>query len=158
MVVEAKAKAKKKKTRLVKRGDEFKHRGVFRDNKSLRKHYKKGPSTKVQDCTMVQIIEEEYLVPETGKPLALEDHQRKILNHWFTPINGRLRYNTYVYSCPKKSGKTEIAGAVMYAFSKCYGGDCYSIANALAHAQERAFTRGVASLRTLRREQGERFE
>ena len=72
MEVKAKPKAKKK-TRLVKRGDEFKHRGVFRDNKSLRKHYKKGPSTKVHDCTMVQIIEEEYLVPETGKPLALED-------------------------------------------------------------------------------------
>ena len=158
MEAKTKPKAKKKKTRLIRKGDEFKHRGVFRDNTRFPRAKREGISIRNPDCVMVEVIEKEYLVPETGKPLVLEDHQRRILNHMFTPVNGRLRYNTYVYSCPKKSGKTEIAGAVMYAFSKCYGGDCYSIANDLAQAQERAFTRVVASLKTLRREQGERFE
>ena len=153
----AKPKVKKKRTRLVRKGDEYKHRGVFRDNKSLRKYFKKGPGVKKADCVMVEVIEQEYLVPETGKPLALEDHQRRILNHFFTPINGRLRYNTFVYSCPKKSGKTEVAGAIMYAWAKCYGGDCYSIANDLAQAQERAFTRVVGSLKTLKREHEDRY-
>ena len=55
----AKPKVKKKKTRLVRKGDEYKHRGVFRDNKALRKYFKQGPGVKKADCVMVEVIEQE---------------------------------------------------------------------------------------------------
>lgn len=101
-------------------------------------------------CELVRTIMKDYLVPETGRPLKLERHQVRILNHVFTPVGGKLRYNTVVYSCPKKSGKTEVGAAVMYAWAKTYGGDVYSIANDLTQAQERAFSRVEASFRTIR--------
>ena len=106
---------------------------------------------KTADCRMVQVMEAEYYLKQDAAPLQLVDHQRRILNHVFTPDKkGRLPYRTIVYSCPKKSGKTEIGGAVTYAFARIFGGDCYSIANDMDQAASRMFTRVKESLSMLR--------
>ncbi len=49
---------------------------------------------------------------EDGSPVTLADHQRAILNHILTPVEGRLPYATVVWSEPKKSGKTAVAAWV----------------------------------------------
>jgi phage terminase large subunit-like protein len=50
---------------------------------------------------------------EDGSPVVLAKHQRIILDHVLTPrASGRFRYQTVVWSEPKKSGKTSIAGWV----------------------------------------------
>lgn len=129
-------------------------RRVFPRNVRLAGSARTGPT-----CELVRIIQDEYLVPETRAPLSLQPHQYRILNYMFTPDrSGRLRFNTLVWSCPKKSGKTEIGGAVMYAWARTYGGDIYSIANDLSQAAERGFTRVSASLGVLKGDDPARFE
>ena len=49
---------------------------------------------------------------EDGSPVVLAAHQRDILDHILTPMEGRLPYATVVWSEPKKSGKTAIAAWV----------------------------------------------
>jgi len=98
------------------------------------------------DCDVVKLIREEYLIWDTRsrsvRPIPLESHQCRILNHAFTPReDGTLKYRTIVYSCPKKSGKTEIAAAVVYAFCRLFGGNCYSIANDEDQAATRMWLR-----------------
>ena len=44
---------------------------------------------------------------ELGQPFTLSDHQREVLRLAFAfDQDGRLPYDTIVYSCIKKSGKT----------------------------------------------------
>lgn len=102
------------------------------------------------DCPIVEVIESEYYLKKTKKPLQLLDHQRRILNAAFTPVGGDLPFRTVMYSCPKKSGKTELGAAVTYAFLRLYGGECYSIANDQEQAASRMFTRVVEALATQR--------
>lgn len=46
---------------------------------------------------------------ELGQPFTLMDHQREILGLAFTfDENGRLPWDTVIYSCVKKSGKTTL--------------------------------------------------
>ena len=79
---------------------------------------------------MVRTMEREFWLKSTGKLIKFEPHQKRILNEMFrTDSKGKLVYGTMVYSCPKKSGKTEVAAAVTYAFARTYGGEMYSIAN-----------------------------
>jgi len=48
-----------------------------------------------------------------GGPIVLEEHQKRILRHVLTPgPDGRLPYDTIVWSEPKKSGKTELQALV----------------------------------------------
>src|SRR4029450_3013045 len=55
---------------------------------------------------------------ELGQPLALMDHQREILRLAFAfDENGRLPWDTIIYSCVKKSGKTTLNGAITLAWS-----------------------------------------
>ena len=50
---------------------------------------------------------------ELGQPFALMDHQREILKLAFDfDSNGKLPYDTIIWSCPKKSGKTTINAAL----------------------------------------------
>jgi hypothetical protein len=50
---------------------------------------------------------------ELGQPFTLMDHQRKILRLAFAfDKDGRLTYDTIIYSTVKKSGKTTINGAL----------------------------------------------
>lgn len=111
----------------------------------------------VPACTLVHLIERDFLSPETKKPIKLMPHQRQILNFILTPRNNQLLYNTAIYSTPKKEGKTETAAMLMYGWAKTYGGDIYSIANDLTQAQERAFMRVVDMLRTVKMVDPQRF-
>ena len=46
---------------------------------------------------------------ELGQPFKLMDHQREILRLAFTfDDQGRLPWDTVIYSCVKKSGKTTL--------------------------------------------------
>jgi phage terminase large subunit-like protein len=50
---------------------------------------------------------------ELGQPFTLMDHQRDILRLAFAfDENGRLLWDTILYSCVKKSGKTTLNGAL----------------------------------------------
>lgn len=75
-------------------------------------------------------------------PMQLFPHQRRILQHCFTPIDDmRFPYSTIVYSSPKKSGKTAVGAAIMAWAGECFppGSEIYSIANDIEQAQSRAF-------------------
>jgi hypothetical protein len=47
---------------------------------------------------------------ELGQPFAIMDHQREVLRLAFDN-SGRLPWDTILYSCIKKSGKTTVNGA-----------------------------------------------
>jgi hypothetical protein len=54
---------------------------------------------------------------ELGQNFKLTDDQREILRLAFAfDGNGRLPWDTIIYSCVKKSGKTTINGAVTLAW------------------------------------------
>jgi len=51
---------------------------------------------------------------ELGKPFKLMPFQEEILNLAFDfDEDGRLPYDTVIFSCPKKSGKTTLNAALM---------------------------------------------
>jgi phage terminase large subunit-like protein len=61
----------------------------------------------------VTFIEKYVRKSELGKPFKLFPHQREILNLAFTfDKNGKLPYDTVIFSCPKKSGKTTLNAAL----------------------------------------------
>ena len=54
---------------------------------------------------------------ELGQPFALMDHQREVLRLAFDfDKDGRLPWDTIIYSCIKKSGKTTLNGAITLAW------------------------------------------
>ena len=111
-----------------------------------------------KDCQIVQIMEEEYYLKETGKPIRLEDHQRRILNAAFTPVNGKFPYRTIIYSAIKKSGKTEIGAGISYAFARLYGGQMYSIANDQEQAAGRMWQRVQETLEVMKEHRPRLYE
>jgi hypothetical protein len=92
-----------------------------------------------------RLPEKEYLSKHGG--LELQPHQRRILNHAFTPVRiegsrkMRLPYDTIVYSCPKKSGKTQILAGIFVAWARTFGGVQYGMANSREQSRDRAFSR-----------------
>jgi len=92
-----------------------------------------------------RLPEEKYRSKEGG--LLLQPHQRRILNHAFTPVKQpgsramRLPYETFIYSCPKKSGKTAILSGLFYALSRTIGGQQYAMANSREQSRDRAYSR-----------------
>src|SRR4030095_14173980 len=55
---------------------------------------------------------------ELGQPFKLMDHQREILRLGFAfDENGRLPWDTIIYSCVKKRRKTTLNGAITLAWS-----------------------------------------
>ena len=105
---------------------------------------------------IIKLIETEYIPisPDTRRPEVdpdgvwrLETHQVRILNRMFLEKfhSGKRvhipEWNTFVYSCCKKSGKTAIAGGVGYAWARHYGGEILFVANDKDQAKDRAFYR-----------------
>jgi phage terminase large subunit-like protein len=66
--------------------------------------------------TPITFIDKLIKKNELGQPFALTAEQREILRLAFAfDSNGRLPYDTVIYSCVKKSGKTTInAGLTLY--------------------------------------------
>jgi len=59
-----------------------------------------------------------FYLPDTKRPVMLAAHQRDILRHIFTvQDDGRLAFDTVVYSTPKKSGKTMVGALVTEYFA-----------------------------------------
>jgi phage terminase large subunit-like protein len=80
---------------------------------------------------------------ESGETFRLLPHQRAVLRLAFTfDDQGRLRYDTYLYSCPKKSGKTTINAAITlwWAFTQEAPNELLVVANDYEQAQSRVFS------------------
>jgi phage terminase large subunit-like protein len=79
---------------------------------------------------------------ELGQPFSLTDHQREILRLAFAfDDDDRLSYDTIIYSCPKKSGKTTINGALTlwWAFTQEAPNEILVLANDLEQSLARVF-------------------
>ena len=62
---------------------------------------------------------------ELGQPFSLFPHQREILREAFRfDADGRLAYDTVLYACPKKSGKTTMNALITlwWAYTHVKGG------------------------------------
>ena len=83
-----------------------------------------------------------FYIPETKKPIRLASHQAAILRHIFTPQDdGRLAYDTVIWACPKKSGKTTVGALVAEYFALFFESpnEVYLCANDFEQAQGRVF-------------------
>jgi phage terminase large subunit-like protein len=79
---------------------------------------------------------------ERGKPFRLFDHQREVMRLAFeVDAAGRFFYDTVIWACPKKSGKTTMGGAVTawFAFTQDPPNEAIVCANDLEQSQGRAF-------------------
>lgn len=79
---------------------------------------------------------------ELGKPFRLMPHQREILRLAFQfDVDGRLPYDTIMYSCPKKSGKTteNAALTLWWALTQESDNEILICANDFDQAQARVF-------------------
>lgn len=86
--------------------------------------------------------EEHFFIPGTDEPIKLPLHQKAVLRFMFTRRdNGHFRWQNYVYSTIKKSGKSTTAGLVArwYAETQTRFGEIYAIGNDLDQAKERSF-------------------
>ena len=114
---------------------------------------------------IIKMIEEEYIPinPDTRKPETdpdkdwrLEAFQVRLLNRAFLEVwqpSKRIKipeWNTFIWSQPKKSGKTAMAGAVGYAWARHYGGEILFVANDKEQARDRAFNRVTMMFNWLR--------
>jgi phage terminase large subunit-like protein len=88
-------------------------------------------------------IEQCLVNPETGQPFELLPAEREFLKHAFTfTPDGRLLYREWLYSCPKKSGKTTFEAMVVLTMTLLYGGafpESYILANSQEQGKGRVF-------------------
>jgi phage terminase large subunit-like protein len=91
----------------------------------------------------VAFIREVLVNPETGKPFELYAAQERFIREAITPTSdGRLPFSELVFSAPKKSGKTTLAGMIVIYVIVCLGGpygEGYCLANDEEQAQGRVF-------------------
>jgi phage terminase large subunit-like protein len=86
-------------------------------------------------------IESVLYSPNEGALFTLLDAERAFLNHAFKlGDNGKLLYTEWLYSCPKKSGKTTFAAIVCLTIILLYGGH-YPEATLAANDQDQAVGR-----------------
>ena len=100
---------------------------------------------------IVAFAEAEYVLPQTGQPIKLLEHQKRILRDVFTrDADGRFPYQTVMYSCPKKSGKTQIGGLVAewFALSEEPYNEVYCPANDQEQSQGRVFRAAARSIQS----------
>ena len=91
----------------------------------------------------IAFIEQCLVNPETGVPFELLPAERQFLEHSFQlGDNGKLKYSEWVYSCPKKSGKTTFEALVVLTMTLLYGGafpESFILANSLEQKRGRVF-------------------
>ena len=98
----------------------------------------------------VAFIDDQLPRNELGQPWRLAEHQRAILRHAFAfDRDGRLAWDTILFACPKKSGKTTINAALTlwWAFTQEAPNELLIVANDLEQAQGRVFKALVGLLR-----------
>jgi phage terminase large subunit-like protein len=87
-------------------------------------------------------MERHFVIEDTEKPIILAPHQKAILSYALKrDEDGRLPFTTIIWSAPKKSGKTAIAGAVTRWAAETWGryGEILCVGNDAEQAKERAF-------------------
>jgi phage terminase large subunit-like protein len=91
----------------------------------------------------IRFIETVLFDPETGKPFVLLPAERAFLGHAFKiGSNGKLLYNEWLYSCPKKSGKTTFEALIELTMTLLFGGafpESYILANSQEQGKGRVF-------------------
>jgi phage terminase large subunit-like protein len=91
----------------------------------------------------VAFIDDLVRLNERGQPFRLFDHQREILRAAFAfDADGRLSWDTFVYSTTKKSGKTTLNAALLiwWAFTQEAPNEVFILANDQEQAQARVFS------------------
>jgi phage terminase large subunit-like protein len=89
----------------------------------------------------IEFIQTILFDPETGRPFSLLPAEREFLEHAFKiGPGGRLLYREWLYSCPRKSGKTTFEGLVVITMVLLFGG-AYPEAICCANDQEQAQSR-----------------
>lgn len=89
---------------------------------------------------------------ELGQDFTLMDHQREILRLAFAfDSDGRLPWDTILYSCIKKSGKTTLNGALTlaWAFLQEAPNELLVLANDLEQTLARVFKTMEGTSRTI---------
>lgn len=85
-----------------------------------------------------EFISREMVIPETGKPLVLHPEQTDVLHAMSHTTDGAFDYSTWLYSAPKKSGKTTIGAAVaLWQACRVPDGQVYIIGNDQRQADNR---------------------
>jgi phage terminase large subunit-like protein len=91
----------------------------------------------------IAFLDDLVTVNELGERFRLVEHQREILRVAFVfDADGKLGWDTLVYSCPKKSGKTATNAAlvVWWAFTQEPPNELLIVANDFEQAQARVFS------------------
>src|SRR5262249_7350789 len=95
-------------------------------------HWRKHPIEVIASC---------LCDPESGAPFGLLPAERQFLEHAFTfTPDGRLKYREWLYSCPRKSGKTTFEALIVITMVLLFGG-AYPEALCCANDQEQAMSR-----------------
>lgn len=98
----------------------------------------------------VAFIDDLIQVNELGQPFKLLPFQKRILRAAFPfDDNGKLPWQTIVWSCPKKSGKTAINAAltIWFAYTQEPPNEILVCANDLEQAQSRVFRAAAGMIR-----------
>jgi phage terminase large subunit-like protein len=91
----------------------------------------------------IEFIETVLFDPATKRPFQLLPAERIFLEHAFKRgPNGKLLYDEWLYSCPKKSGKTTFEALIELTMTLLYGGafpESYILANSQEQGKGRVF-------------------
>lgn len=108
-------------------------------NSLKRAGYSPSPIARYYDGNdLIEFISREMIIPETGQPLVLHSEQADVLNAMSHQTNGVFDYSTWLYSAPKKSGKTTVAaGVALWQACRVPDGQVYIIGNDQKQADNR---------------------
>ena len=96
----------------------------------------------IKNVSPITFIDKLVKKNELGQPFRLSDHQREVLRLAFAfDQDGRLPWDTILYSCIKKSGKTTLNGAITLAwgFTQEAPNEMLVLANDLEQTLARVF-------------------
>lgn len=88
---------------------------------------------------VVEFINREMVIPETGKPLQLHPEHADVLHEMSSRNDdGLLKYALWLFGAPKKTGKTAVAaGVALWQAMRVPYGEVYIIGNDLKQADNR---------------------
>jgi phage terminase large subunit-like protein len=109
----------------------------LQEEKAKRLISRKTPKPYIGDDPS-EFIQREMVIPETGNPLILHPEQSTVLQAMAHRTNNAFDYSTWLYSAPKKSGKTTIgAGVALWQAWRVPDGAIYIIGNDQKQADNR---------------------
>lgn len=104
----------------------------------VRQRLEGGASDIVAGNDAVHFLETEMYLADTGLPMVLHPEQRDVLREMFRRDEYGFVYDVMVYSAPKKSGKTSIAGGLLkWQGFRVPRGEIYIMGNDLRQADKR---------------------